>query len=138
MRAVPRAASVSRSESTSCPRPASVTARHGYPKRSHLRKTDEISSVFDFRRRHAGQYLTVLAKPNSLGYPRLAVMVPRRVSRLAVARNYMRRVVRETFRLHQHQTAALDIVVRVTRQFDREQFAAVREELIQHLAKLSP
>jgi ribonuclease P protein component len=118
-------------------RPASVTARYGYPKRSHLRKTDEISSVFDFRRRLAGAYLTVLAKPNMLGYPRLAVMVPRRVSPKAVARNYMRRAVRETFRRQQHQTAALDIVVRVTRGFNREHYAAVSEELIQHLARLS-
>lgn len=137
MRAEPKAASVSRSESSGCKRPASVPARYGFSKRSHLRKTDEISSVFDFRRRHSGATLTVLVKPNALGFSRLAVMVARKVSRRAVARNYMRRVVREVFRQHQHEIGAFDLVVRVNRSFDREQHVAVREELIQHLARLS-
>lgn len=137
MRAVPKAASVSQSEPPSCLRPASVTARYGFSKRSHLRKTDEISSVFDFRHRQSGAHLTVLVKPNTLGIPRLAVMVSRRVSPKAVARNYMRRLVRETFRQHQHQIGAFDIVVRVTRPFEREQHAAVHEELLKHLVTLS-
>ena len=115
-----------------------MRACHGFSKRSHLRKTDEISSVFDFRRRLPGSHLTVLVKPNVLGFPRLAVMVGRRISRKAVARNYMRRVVREWFRERQHSIGAFDMVVKVVRPFDRAQYYAVREEFIQHLARLSP
>ncbi len=113
-----------------------MTARYGFSKRGHLRKTDEISSVFDFRCRLTGAYLTVLAKPNEQGQPRLAVMVARKVSRLAVERNYMRRVVREVFRHQQHTAGAFDIVVRVTRPFDRGHNALVREELHTHLSRL--
>jgi len=137
MRGAPRAASVSRFKAV-CERPASVTARYGFPKRSHLRKTDEISSVFDFRCRRTGPFLTLQAKSNTLGLPRLAVMVARRVSPRAVARNYMRRVLREVFRHSQHEIGAFDIVVRVTRPFSRNQYAAVREELLKHLSSLPP
>jgi len=114
-----------------------LKAHYGFSKRVHLRKTDDISSVFDFRCRLSGPYLTVQAKPNSLGFPRLAVMVPRKVSRQAVARNYMRRVVREVFRHHQHETGAFDIVVRVIRPFNRDHHVAIREELLTHLSGLT-
>ena len=135
MPAAPRAASVSRSKQL--PEPASVTARLGFSKRSHLRKTDEISSVFDFRCRETGPFLSINARPNPQGQPRLAVMVARKISLLAVERNYMRRVLREAFRLQQHQIAALDIVARVTRKFDRSRARQVREEFTQHLSRLS-
>lgn len=113
-----------------------MPTRYGFSKPGHLCKTDDISSVFDFRCRQSGSYLTVLAKPNEHGHPRLAVMVARKVSRRAVGRNYMRRVVREVFRHQQHETGAFDIVVRVTRPFDRSQSATVREELLMHLSRL--
>lgn len=115
-----------------------MTARYGFPQRSHLRKTDEISSVFDFKRRASGAHLTVWVRPNSLGYARLAVMVPRRVASRAVARNYMRRVVREIFRLGQEGFGACDVVVRVAKPFGREDFSSVREELLRQLARLCP
>lgn len=138
MPAAPRAVSAWRSEPWRGERPAAVTARFRFPKRSHLRKTDEISSVFDFRRRAAGFFLTVHMKPNALGHARLAVMVPRRVAARAVDRNYMRRVVREVFRQAQHTLGACDLVVRVSRGFGREDFSRVREELLQHLSRLCP
>lgn len=114
-----------------------MTTRLGFSKRSHLRKTDEISSVFDFRCRETGPHLSVNAKPGKQGQPRLAVMVARKISLLAVERNYMRRVLREIFRKQQHQIAALDIVARVTRKFDRSQAPSVSEEFTQHLSRLS-
>lgn len=138
MLVAPRAASVSPSEGAGGACPGAVKAQYRFPKRFHLRKTDEISSVFDFRRRLVGRYLTVQVKPNALGFPRLAVMVARRVASRAVERNYMRRVVREVFRLSQPKLGGCDLVVRVTRRFGREDFQAVRLELSQHLARLCP
>jgi ribonuclease P protein component len=135
MRAGPKAASAWRFEARE--EPASVTAHYGFSKRAHLCKTDDISSVFDFRWRQSGAYLTVLAKPNDKLLPRLAVMVSRRVSPLAVRRNYMRRLVREVFRHRQHDIGAFDIVVRVTRPFMQTRAAVVRDELTTHFVRLS-
>lgn len=111
-------------------------AGHGFPDSRRLRKTDEISSVFSFKRRFHGAHLQLLAKPNELGFPRLAVVVGRKTARRAVTRNYMKRVVRDLFRLHQDELGAVDIVVRVHKAFTREMFGPVREELLELFAGL--
>lgn len=71
----------------------------------------------------------VLGKPNSLAFPRLGIMVAKKTARLSVSRNYMRRIVREQFRAQQDDIAPLDIVVRVTKSFNRQDFASIMQEL---------
>lgn len=70
-----------------------------------------------------------MAKPNHLEYARLGVVVGKKVARRAVARNYMKRVMREVFRQHQSEIANLDIVARVHKSFVKKDFVVVREEL---------
>jgi ribonuclease P protein component len=132
MPAAPRAASVSPSKPAAAP--SAAVSRRGA--RSRLRKTDEISSVFDFRCRENHGHLAGLAKPNSLGYPRLALMISKKVAPLAVDRNYMRRVLREHFRQLQAGIPALDIVVRVTKSFNNANFAEIGSELAMIMQRL--
>lgn len=113
---------------------ARPTVRFG--SRSRLRKTDEISSVFDFKCRENQPHLAGLAKPNALGHPRLAVMVSKKVAPLAVHRNYMRRVLREQYRPMQGSLPALDIVLRVTKSFNRSEFAEIGNEIAQIVQRL--
>lgn len=113
---------------------ARPTVRFG--SRSRLRKTDEISSVFDFRCRESQPHLAGLAKPNTLGHSRLAVMVSKKVAPLAVHRNYMRRVLREHYRPMQGTLPALDIVLRVTKPFTRSEFAEIGNEIAQIMQRL--
>jgi ribonuclease P protein component len=77
-----------------------------------------------------------MARPNGLEHPRLGVVVSKRVARQAVARNYMKRVVREVFRLGQQEIASLDIVARVHKPFEKKDFAAVREDLLNLFASV--
>jgi len=51
----------------------------------------------------------------ALGYPRLALVVPKRLAPRAVTRNRIRRLVREAFRMHQEQLGTLDCVVRLVK-----------------------
>jgi ribonuclease P protein component len=53
--------------------------------------------------------------PNLLGFPRLALVVPKRLAPRAVTRNRIRRLIREAFRLQQHRLGALDCVVRMVK-----------------------
>ena len=55
--------------------------------------------------------MTVLAVPNQLGHPRLGLAISRKVARTAVARNRIKRVIRESFRHWQDRLGSLDIVV---------------------------
>jgi ribonuclease P protein component len=67
--------------------------------------------------------MTILAIPNDRYEPRLGVVISRKVARTAVARNRIKRLVRESFRYEQQQLGSLDIVVigrpGITRQTNR-------------------
>lgn len=82
---------------------------HRYPKRLRLLRRDEFQRVFAARVSAADGLVIVHAAYNDLGHPRLGVTVSRRVGG-AVARNRWKRLLREAFRLAQHDLPALDLV----------------------------
>jgi ribonuclease P protein component len=111
-------------------------ADHRFFSRYKLKKTDEFSSVFSFRRRVNGKYLAVHYMPSTLEYVRLGVVVSKKIARHAVSRNYIKRVIRELFRLNCLSLRSIDIVVRVNQQFGQQDFRAVEQEFMQTLGKL--
>jgi ribonuclease P protein component len=58
-----------------------------------------------------GKGMMALARWNTLGHPRLGLVVSKKNVKLAVQRNRFKRLVRESVRLRQHQLPTLDIVV---------------------------
>jgi len=108
-----------------------------FPNKLKLIKTDDFSSVFSFRKRISGHFLAVHYQHNQLGWPRLGLIVAKKVARHAVDRNYMRRVLRECFRKNQHQLKSLDIVIRIQRSFSHNDFVAVEQEFSKLMTKLS-
>ena len=117
-------------------RKTALARPYSFKKRSHLRKADEISSVFDFKCRVNAPHFSSLGKPNDLPFPRLAIVVAKKTARLSVSRSYIKRVVREQFRRQQQDIASLDIVVRVTKSFNRQDFEAIVQELAAIFAKI--
>ena len=55
--------------------------------------------------------MTLLARPGQHKHPRLGMAISRKVARNAVARNRIKRVIRESFRHWQTQLGAVDIVI---------------------------
>ena len=78
-----------------------MARRHTLPKSRHVRSPREYDVVYAAKTRESRGPLTLYAKPNSLAHPRLGLSVSRRVG-IAVRRNRIRRLLREAFRLMQH------------------------------------
>jgi ribonuclease P protein component len=86
---------------------------HAFGWDSKLRKTDEFSSVFRFKRVQRSTYLDIFFRQNDLPYPRLGMIVPKKVLARAVDRNRVRRLIREAFRLSQAELGGRDVVIRL-------------------------
>ena len=71
----------------------------------------DYQAVFDAACRVSGQHLAMLAKPNQLGYSRIGFIVSKKQVCTAVARNRIKRALRESFRTQQRQFLGLDVVV---------------------------
>jgi ribonuclease P protein component len=50
-------------------------------------------------------------KTNTLSYPRLAIIISKRSVHNAVDRNRLRRIIKESFRLHQHLISRYDVLI---------------------------
>jgi len=84
-------------------------ASQRFPKRLHLLKASEFDHVFAARKSVSNPWLTIHGKPNGLPHARLGLAVSRRVGN-AVHRNRWKRLLREAFRLVQHEIPPLDVV----------------------------
>jgi len=67
--------------------------------------------VFQQGQRSADRHFTILFRPNALTHPRLGFAISKQKVRLAVGRNRLRRLVRESFRRHAASLPAVDLVV---------------------------
>ena len=106
-------------------------------KQAKIVKTDDFSSVFNLRKRIASPHLVMRYKLNDLNRPRLGLIVGKKTAKLAVWRNYMKRVLRELFRINQHQLPALDLVIKVQKPFEKADFLQIKQEFEQLILKLA-
>lgn len=102
-----------------------------------LKKTDEFSSVFSFRKRFYGEWLFANIMPNQQDHHRYGLVVSKKVAKLAVKRNYMKRVLRELLRAQPPQAVkGFDVVLQVRKSFRHDDFPAIQRDLSQLLARL--
>ncbi|CUA83423.1 MULTISPECIES: ribonuclease P protein component [Gulbenkiania] len=102
-----------------------------------LLKTDEFSSVFSLRQARSNAFFQVYMRPNPLGHPRLGLVVGKKTAKRANRRNYIKRTVREWFRLNQHALGSADYVVRARLSFTRDTRADAVTALSALFAKLA-
>jgi ribonuclease P protein component len=91
---------------------SAATAR--YPITYRLLKAAQYQRVFKRSEFKAGdRFMTILAVTNELQHPRLGTAVSIKAAGNAVQRNRIKRLVRESFRLHQELLGSNDLVVLV-------------------------
>lgn len=92
-----------------------MTAGRSYrlPKRMRLKSARQFKAVYRHGLRKRVGPVTIFARPNDREHLRLGLSVPRRVGKAAV-RNRIKRLLREAFRLMQHDwPRGYDVVVNV-------------------------
>ena len=90
-----------------------------FGKSLRLLNARDYRGVFDnaqFKVSH--QHLLILSRSNNTDTPRLGLVIAKKNIRLAVQRNRIKRILRESFRLRQQTLAGLDIVVLARRGLD--------------------
>ncbi|MAZ89542.1 MAG: ribonuclease P protein component [Cellvibrionaceae bacterium] len=83
-----------------------------FSKSLRLLNASDYQSVFnDASLRASHQHLLILSRPNLSDSPRLGLVIAKKHIRLAVQRNRIKRILRESFRQHQQQLGGVDAVV---------------------------
>ena len=87
-------------------------APHGFGKSSRLLSASDYSRVFSSSALKCGcPQALIIASPNQLAHARLGLVIAKKHVKLAVHRNRLKRLIRESFRLRQASMPPLDIVV---------------------------
>ena len=106
-------------------------------KRARLLNASEFNRVFDKPVRSSDQYFTVLARLNETGLPRLGLAISKKRARLAVTRNRLKRIIRESFRQKQHELCCADFIVLAGQQSSNASNIRLLQSLEQHWQKLN-
>jgi len=88
-----------------------IRATLGFQRSQCLRSGAQFLGVYRQGRRFGNELLTAAVCANVSGQPRLGLSIAARTVGNAVARNRLRRVIRESFRLCQLDLPAVDIVI---------------------------
>ena len=84
-----------------------------FNRESRLLTPGQFQSVFAKPLRFGSNHITVLVTPNTDKNNRLGLAIAKKRVKLAVQRNRIKRLIRESFRLNQHNLPHIDIVVMV-------------------------
>ncbi|MFT6915284.1 MAG: ribonuclease P protein component [Motiliproteus sp.] len=83
-----------------------------FPRSSRLLNAGDYRAVFNGAQlKVSDRNLLILATPSQLSHPRVGLVIAKKNVRLAVQRNRVKRIIRESFRLQNSELPNLDIVV---------------------------
>lgn len=113
-----------------------TTKYFSFPSQLRVGKPIEYKKVFEKPVKSTDSFFTLLAVNNDYGYPRLGIAIAKKNIAKAVTRNLLKRVVRENFRLQQHQLINIDVVVLARRDAAKASPALLQKSLDKHWLKL--
>jgi ribonuclease P protein component len=109
---------------------------HRFPRRAHLRASAQFQAVFSGGTRFSGPLFRLQVLPAAADAPpRLGMTVSKRVDKRAVARNRIRRQIREVFRLQRGQLPPGDYIFQAKPEARQVDNPGLRAALLKLLAK---
>ena len=83
----------------------------GLPRKVRVRRRADFAILKNSSGRVGSRCFQLRYAPNALGYARLGLAISKQVSKRAVERNRLKRMLRESFRCVRHRLPAVDLVV---------------------------
>ena len=117
--------------------PPSTTLSERFTRANRLTKPSDIRAVFNSSQRCADSNFLVLVKKNGLGFARLGMAISKKTVKSAVARNKVKRLVRESFRLNRNSLKGLDLVVLARKNITYKDNCIIGKSLLTHWKRLS-
>ena len=109
-----------------------------FPRDARLTGSAQFQRVFkNARLRSTDAVLAVLAVENELSIARLGLAISRKAARRAVARNRVKRLIRNSFRVNRQHLSGLDIVVIGRPGIENKSNAELLNALARHWKRLS-
>lgn len=103
------------------------------PKKLRLLNSPQFNFVIQQPQKICLRDILLLSRNNFLEYPRLGITIAKKIISLAHNRNRIKRLIRETFRIHKKSLANSDFIIVVT----TTRFGVMDNKLIKtHLEKL--
>jgi ribonuclease P protein component len=100
-----------------------------FNRESRLLTPGHFKQVFDNPIRYGSSHFTILVTSNPDSKNRLGMAIAKKRVKLAVQRNRMKRLTRESFRKNQHKLPAVDLVVMVKSGIDKLDNTEVTQQL---------
>jgi ribonuclease P protein component len=107
----------------------------GFQSNLRLTKPAEYRNVFADPVRSTDKYFTILAVKNNRNHPRLGLAIAKKNIRKAIDRNSIKRIIRESFRLSQHDLDGIDFVVLAKRPANQVLPQKLNQSLQRHWLK---
>lgn len=111
----------------------------GFSRESRLLCAGDFTPVFQRPdARVSNRHILILARSSDHSVARLGTVVSRKNARLAVQRNRIKRVFRESFRLRKHEFATIDLVMLARpglHSLDKKEIRQLTDRLLDELQK---
>ena len=108
-----------------------------FARHQRLLKPSEFKHVFARPQRQSDSLMTLLARENKLNHARLGLAISKKQLPRAVDRNRIKRIIRESFRVHQDQLVGLDIVIMARSGITALSNSSIFETLDKHWQRLA-
>ncbi len=113
------------------------TGRKTFPRAARLKRRKDFLAIYETGLRVSGPNLVLFGRTSRDGLGRLGVTVTRKCGG-AVIRNFMKRRIREIYRLHREEISIpLDLVVNVRRGAERVAFSRIEAEFLRLARELA-
>ncbi|MCJ8320099.1 MAG: ribonuclease P protein component [Colwellia sp.] len=100
-----------------------------FERESRLLTPGHFQAVFSKPIRFGSSHITILISPNLDENNRLGLAIAKKRVKLAVQRNRIKRQIRESFRLNQHNLPHIDMVVMVKSGTDKLENSEINRQL---------